>query len=420
MDEKIVDRHPTNRGRTVPHGLVFIGFIAGFDSMSMRQIVSIPGIRPLLFTMFLSSMGFGIILPLLPFYALSLGAQPFELGILTATFALMSLLFSPFFGRLGDRMGRTKVLLIGTLGFMVSYLVFAYADSFLMALVARALEGFFAAAIFPAVISLLSDFTSHEQRGPAMGLMMMTFSVGFIFGPALGGFASAGSVRDAFLVAAGFSLLNFLWILFRLKEPKEKEESKHLPEKEASLLSHLSTPLAFLFLSSTVVMFLIGGFEATMALFLSEKLSFTSVEMGLVFTFVGALMMILQPITGNFINRFGELRMIQAGLLFSTAGFFLILFASDWNTLLIPLGFFVIGNSCVFPSVTSLLTKRVAGKQGAVIGLNQSFSSAGQIIGPLFGGFLYGLDHSFSFIGIALVALLYFLVFTFVAKKKLE
>ncbi|MEK6970828.1 MAG: MFS transporter [archaeon] len=388
--------------------------------MSMRQIVSIPGIRPLLFTMFLSSMGFGIILPLLPFYALSLGAQPFELGILTATFALMSLLFSPFFGRLGDRMGRTKVLLIGTLGFMVSYLVFAYADSFLMALVARALEGFFAAAIFPAVISLLSDFTSHEQRGPAMGLMMMTFSVGFIFGPALGGFASAGSVRDAFLVAAGFSLLNFLWILFRLKEPKEKEESKHLPEKEASLLSHLSTPLAFLFLSSTVVMFLIGGFEATMALFLSEKLSFTSVEMGLVFTFVGALMMILQPITGNFINRFGELRMIQAGLLFSTAGFFLILFASDWNTLLIPLGFFVIGNSCVFPSVTSLLTKRVAGKQGAVIGLNQSFSSAGQIIGPLFGGFLYGLDHSFSFIGIALVALLYFLVFTFVAKKKLE
>ena len=397
-----------------------MGFIAGFDSMSMRQIVSIPGIRPLLFTMFLSSMGFGIILPLLPFYALSLGAQPFELGILTATFALMSLLFSPFFGRLGDRMGRTKVLLIGTLGFMVSYLVFAYADSFLMALVARALEGFFAAAIFPAVISLLSDFTSHEQRGPAMGLMMMTFSVGFIFGPALGGFASAGSVRDAFLVAAGFSLLNFLWILFRLKEPKEKEESKHLPEKEASLLSHLSTPLAFLFLSSTVVMFLIGGFEATMALFLSEKLSFTSVEMGLVFTFVGALMMILQPITGNFINRFGELRMIQAGLLFSTAGFFLILFASDWNTLLIPLGFFVIGNSCVFPSVTSLLTKRVAGKQGAVIGLNQSFSSAGQIIGPLFGGFLYGLDHSFSFIGIALVALLYFLVFTFVAKKKLE
>ncbi len=387
--------------------------------MSMRQIVSIPGIRPLLFTMFLSSMGFGIILPLLPFYALSLGAQPFELGILTATFALMSLLFSPFFGRLGDRVGRTKVLLIGTFGFMISYLVFAFADSFLMALVARALEGFFAAAIFPAVISLLSDFTSHEQRGPAMGLMMMTFSVGFIFGPALGGFASAVSVRDAFLVAAGFSLLNFLWIFLRLKEPKEKEESKHLPEKEASLLSHLSTPLAFLFLSSTIVMFLIGGFEATMALFLSEKLSFTSVEMGLVFTFVGALMMILQPISGNLINRFGELRMIQAGLLFSTAGFFLILFAVDWLTLLIPLGFFVIGNSCVFPSVTSLLTKRVAGKQGAVIGLNQSFSSAGQIIGPLFGGFLYGIDHSFSFIGMAVVTMTYFLVFTFVAKKKL-
>lgn len=175
--------------------------------MSFRQIVRIPGIRPLLFTLFLSAMGFGIILPLLPFYALSLGVQPFELGILTATFALMSLLFSPFFGRLSDKIGRKKVLLVGTFGFMIAYLVFAFADSFWMALLARALEGFFSAAIFPACISLLSDFTTHEQRGPAMGLMMMTFSVGFIFGPALGGFASAISVRDAFFVAAGASLL---------------------------------------------------------------------------------------------------------------------------------------------------------------------------------------------------------------------
>lgn len=388
--------------------------------MSFREILSIPNIRPLIFTLFLSAMGFGIILPLLPFYALSLGVQPFELGILTATFALMSLVFSPFFGRLSDRIGRKKVLLIGTFGFMVSYLVFAFADSFLMALVARALEGFFAAAIFPACISLLSDFTTHKQRGPAMGLMMMTFSVGFIFGPALGGFASTFSVQSAFFVAAAFSFINFLWILLRLKEPHEKKESMHEDQKEASLLSHLSTPLAFLFFSSTIVMFIIGGFEATLALFVSERLNFTSVEMGGVFTFVGAMMMVLQPVTGNFINKFGETRMIQAGLLFSGLGFFLIQYSVDWLTLLAPLGLFVLGNSCVFPSVTSLLTKKVQGKQGGVIGLNQSFSSAGQIIGPLFGGFLFGIDHSYSFLGLAVVAFIYFLIFTFVAKKQLD
>lgn len=388
--------------------------------MSFKQIISIPGMKTLLFTLFLSSMGFGIILPLLPFYALSLGVKPFELGILTATFALMSLLFSPFFGRLSDQIGRKKVLLVGTLGFVAAYLVFAFADSFWMALLARALEGFFAAAIFPACISLLSDFTSHEQRGQAMGLMMMTFSVGFIFGPALGGFASAVSVRDAFFLAAAASFLNFVWIFFKLKEPKEKTESKHLPEKEASLFSHLSTPLAFLFLSSTIVMFIIGGFEATLALFVSERLGFTSIEMGGVFTFVGILMLVLQPITSSFINRFGETRMIQAGLLFSGLGFFLILFSNDWISLLAPLGLFVIGNSCVFPSVNSLLTKRVQGKQGAVIGLNQSFSSAGQIIGPLFAGFLFGINHAYSFAGLAIVAVIYFFIFTFIAKKKLD
>lgn len=253
-----------------------------------------------------------------------------------------------------------------------------------------------------------------------MGLMMMTFSVGFIFGPALGGFASAFSVRDAFFVAAAFSFLNFLWIFLRLKEPHEKSESKDLPAKEASLFSHLRTPLAFLFLSSTIVMMIIGGFEATLALFVSERLSFTSIEMGLVFTFVGTLMLILQPITGNLINRFGEIRMIQAGLLFSGTGFSSILFATDWITLLAPLGLFVVGNSCVFPSVTSLLTKKVQGKQGAVIGLNQSFSSAGQIMGPLFAGALYSIDHAYSFAGLAAVAGIYFLIFTFVAKKQLE
>src|SRR3989344_4757814 len=111
--------------------------------MSFKEIFSVPGIKPVLFSLFMAAFGFGIILPLLPFYALSLGAKPFELGMLTATFALMQLVFSPLFGKLADRIGRKKVLLIGTAGFAVSYVLFAFANSFPMALVARGLEGFF-------------------------------------------------------------------------------------------------------------------------------------------------------------------------------------------------------------------------------------------------------------------------------------
>jgi multidrug resistance protein len=388
--------------------------------MSLKEIFSIPGIRPVLFTLFLTSMGFGIILPLLPFYALSLGAKPFELGMLTATFALMQLVFSPLFGKLSDRIGRKKVLLAGTLGFGVAYLVFAAATTFWMALIARAIEGFFAAAIFPTCVSLLSDLTTPKQRGPVMGMMGMTFSLGFIFGPAFGGFASAISVRDAFLLAAVCSGLNFIWVFFKLREPKEKEASKDIVGKEISLLSHLSSPLLFLFLSSLMITFMIGGIEATLALYTSERLGFDAVQMGLLFTYVGVLIMIMQFIGGTLVNRFGEVRLIQAGLLLSATGFFLISLTNDWLSLLVPLAIFVAGNAVVFPGVMSLITKKVQGKSGAVLGLNNSFSAAGQFIGPLLGGFLFGINHFYSFAGMAAVVLVYFVLFTLFAGRALS
>lgn len=388
--------------------------------MSFKEILSVPGIKPVLFTLFMAAFGFGIILPLLPFYALSLGAKPFELGMLTATFALMQLIFAPMFGKIGDKFGRKKVLLVGTLGFAVSYTVFAFANSFTMALVARAIEGFFAAGIFPTSLSLLSDFTTEKQRGKAMGLMGMTFSLGFIFGPAFGGFASAISVRDAFLLAALLSLLNFAWIFFKLKEPVEKKESKDIAAQEVSLLEHMASPLLFLFLASMMITFMIGGLEATLALYTSERLGFTATQMGLVFTYVGVLIMFMQFIGGSLVNRFGETRLIQAGLLFSGTGFFLLSFAADWISLLLPLAIFVAGNAMVFPSVASLITKRVTGKRGAVLGLNQSFNASGQVIGPLFGGFLYGINHSFAFMGLAIVTWTYFVLFTVIARKRLS
>ncbi len=382
--------------------------------------MSVPGIKPVLFTLFLAAFGFGIILPLLPFYALSLGAKPFELGMLTATFALMQLIFSPIFGKIADKIGRKKVLMFGTVGFAVAYIVFAFANSFTMALIARAIEGFCAASIFPTCISLLSDFSTPQQRGKVMGLMGMTFSLGFIFGPAFGGLAASFSVRDAFFLAALFSLANFAWIFLKLKEPHEKEESKDIEKQEISLLSHLSSPLLFLFISTASITFMIGGLEATLALYTSTTMGFGSAQIGLVFTYVGVLIMIMQFVSGNLVNRFGEVRLVQAGLLFSGMGFFLLSFTHDWISLLIPLGVFVFGNAMVFPSVASLITKKVTGKRGAILGLNNSFSAFGQMIGPLFGGFLYGINHSLPFMGLAVVIWGYFVFFSIFAAKKLS
>src|SRR3989338_2031673 len=112
--------------------------------MSFRDVLSTPGIKPVLFTLFMAAFGFGVILPILPFYALAHGAKPFELCMLTATFAFMGLLFGPIWGKLSDKYGRKKVLLISTAGFAASYVLFAFADTLFLVFAARGLEGVFA------------------------------------------------------------------------------------------------------------------------------------------------------------------------------------------------------------------------------------------------------------------------------------
>ncbi len=383
--------------------------------MSFREIIQIPGVSSVLFTLFMVAFGFGIVLPILPFYVTSLGAKPFELGLLTATFALVSFLVSPVLGKWSDTVGRKKILLFGTAGFVLSYLIFAVSDSLWMTFLARAVEGAAAGAIFPSCVSLISDLTSEKQRGAAMGLFGMTFSLGFIFGPAFGGLASGISVQAAFLLSAALACANFAAVYFRLEEPKEKTESRDLPQKEITLLQHLSSPLLFLFLSAFMITFMIGGIDATLALYTAEKLGFGSTEVGLIFTFIGLLIMIMQFVGGALINRFGELAMIRVGLVLSGLGFFLLQFATDWSGLLAPLAIFVAGNATVFPSVSSLITKKVTARRGAVLGLAGSFNSLGQVIGPLFAGFLYGIHHSYAFLGNAVVIWGYAVLFSLVA-----
>lgn len=388
--------------------------------MSFKEVIDTPGVKPVLFTLFMASFGFSVILPILPFYALSLGLKPFELGMLTATFAVMNLLFAPIMGKLADRFGRKNIMIIGMSGFVIAYLIFATGTTIESAFIARAIEGISAGAIFPSCISLLSDFTTEKQRGKAMGLMGMSWSLGFIIGPAFGGIAAAISVKDAFLLSALLATFNVASINFQIKEPAEKKESKDLATKEMNLVEHLKSPLLFLFISSFMIMFMIGGMDATLAMYTGEILGFSSPQVGLIFTYIGVLIMIMQFLSGGLVNRYGELNLIRAGLVISGLGFFLLSFTSDWLGLLIPLAVFVAGNALVNPSVASLITKKVSGKRGTVLGLSSSFNSMGQMIGPLLGGFLYEIHHDWAFMGLAMVIWGYAALFSIFAIGKLK
>jgi MFS family permease len=281
---------------------------------------------------------------------------------------------------------------------------------------ARAIEAVSAAGIFPAAASLISDLTSEQQRGKAMALVGMTFSMGFILGPAIGGLAASVSIPFAFLLAASFSGLNFLSVFFQIKEPKEKAESKDIVEKEISILQHIKSPLLLIFGAGMIVSFIIGGLQAVLALYTQEKLKFGEAEIGLVFTYIGALIMVFQFVSGSLVGRFGEIKMIKAGLFLSALGFMLLIFFDSWLTLMLPLSVMVMGNAFVFPSVGSLVSKRAQGKRGAVMGLVASFQSFGQFLGPLLAGLLYGINHSYAFLGVGAIGIAYFIVFAIVEK----
>jgi MFS family permease len=250
-----------------------------------------------------------------------------------------------------------------------------------------------------------------------MSFVAMSFSLGFIVGPAFGGIASAISVQDAFLLSALLAALNFASVFFQVREPREKTESRDIVGQEVGLLSHLASPLLLVFLSGFMITFMIGGLDATLALYTADRLGFSSAEVGLLFTYTGFLILVMQFISGGLVNKYGEVRLIQAGLLISSTGFLLLSLANDWVSLLLPLAIFIAGNALVFPSSNSLLTKKVHGKRGAVIGLDNSFRSLGQIIGPLLGGFLYGINHAYSFLGLAVTVWLYFILFSLYSKK---
>ncbi|MCR4369408.1 MAG: MFS transporter, partial [archaeon] len=281
----------------------------------------------------------------------------------------------------------------------------------LLVFLARAIEGVSAAAMFPAAVSLISDYSTEKTRGAAMGLMGMAFSLGFILGPAFGGLASQISIPIAFLLAALLSLTNTVTILLFLKEPKEKEESRDIAHKEVDLVSHLKSRTLLLFLGTFMLSFLIGGLEAVFALFTFEKFGFGSGEVGLVFMYIGILIFFGQLVSAKLLLHYSETTMIKAGFLLNSTGFLGIFFAPDIITLGLTLAIMVMGNAMSMPSVISMITKKVQGKRGAILGLNSSFQSLGQLIGPIFAGFLFGISHIFSFAGIWAVLLGYLLVF---------
>lgn len=373
----------------------------------------------LFIVMFLVMVGFGIIIPVLPFYAEDLGASPTQLGLLMAVYSVMQLIFSPIWGRISDRIGRKPVMILGITGLAISFFMMAYASKLWMLFAARIIGGLLSSANMPTVMAYVADITTEEDRGKGMGLIGASVGLGFILGPAIGGIFSKNNLSTPFFIAGISSFITIFLILFILKETlTEKKEIQE--EQKFSLKQLIVQPLAILYFLQLFVSMSLSGLEATFAYFAAQKAGLTSVDIGYIFMIMGIAGAVVQGgLVGPLTKKFGEGFVIQIGTMISAIGFGLILFIDSFLKAAIFLTIFGLGNGVIRPCLSALLTKKSTIGHGSTTGMLSSFDSLGRIMGPPLAGWLFSKTIGLPYISGIVLSIAAFLLF-FIYKIKTD
>jgi len=341
-------------------------------------------------TVFIDLVGFGIVIPLVPLYAEAYKPSPLAFGVLMASFSAMQFLFAPLLGRLSDRIGRRPVLLFSLFGSFLSYLLFAFAGSFAGLLASRVLAGIMGANIGTAQ-AVIADVTPQGDRARGMGLVGMAFGLGFVFGPAIGGFAVKVSPALPGLVAAGLSLTAFLWAFFGLPETRP-ENARVRPARRAfplrAAIAGFRRPVVGALLLITLLnTTAFSNFEATFAQFARSRFGHGASTVSWLFVLIGVTAAIVQ---GGLIRRLvpllGEARLIGIGTTLLALSFVGLVVVPGHAGLIALVVTTAAGSGLVNPALAGLLSRSTdAAEQGEVLGAAQSLSSLGRILGPFWG-----------------------------------
>jgi len=345
-------------------------------------------------TVFIDLLGFGIIIPLLPFYAETFGAHAFTVAMLSTSFSLMQFIFAPIWGRLSDRIGRRPIIVFGLLGSCLSYLAFGLATSLTALFAARIFAGI-AGANIPTAQAVVADITTPENRAKGMGMIGAAFGIGFIFGPAIGGFLSRYGYATPAFFASALSLANFTAAWFLLPETlKPEHRAIARVGRIDALRAALARPhLPLLLLIGFLVVAAFSGFENTFALFAERQYGFHASTIGYIFAFVGVVLVIVQGfLVGKTVKKLGEHHIVPISLAIVAIGLLMIPGTHSIPALLAANAVLAIGMGFNNPSLLALISRYTsAGDQGGVLGLTQSLNSLARIVGPMWAGFAF--DH---------------------------
>lgn len=346
-------------------------------------------------TCFIDILGFGIVIPVLPLYAEHFGATAFQIGWLVGIFSLAQFFFSPVWGRISDRVGRKPVLLIGLVGTVVGYLLMGSAKTVAALFVARLIAGISGANI-SAAQAYLADISAQEHRAKAMGLLGAAFGLGFVFGPALGGWAGATfNYAAPMYIAAGLAAVNVISVIFVLPESHHPGAAPGKREKLfPALFAHVEKRT---FLWSVASYFLvIVGFSIMTSLFallLNHRFGLDAKQTGYILGGVGIIGVIIQGgLIGRLVRRFGETRLALAGSVFMSAGLAWLALSASVPAMFAATILVGIGNSLLMPTLSALASRSAeAAWQGRALGVMQSGGSLARWFGPLIAGTLLSI-----------------------------
>ena len=347
-------------------------------------------------TVFIDLLGFGIIIPLLPFYAESFGASAFTIGLLGTVFSLMQFIVAPLCGRWSDRIGRRPIIVGGLLVSCLAYVALALADSLALIFVARIIGGI-AGGNVPAAQAYIADVTTPETRSKWMGMIGAAFGLGFTFGPMIGGIMSRISYSAPFYFAAALTVANVVLLYFILPESLPKEH-RAKPHEDAPVVEVFRHGNGWLFgLVVATYFFLIVGFTimtAFFALFTFRRFGYDAHANGYLFGFIGIITVIVQGgLIGRLVAIFGETTLARAGLLITAASLALLPFCHNLTWLLVACVGLSLGSGFSSPPLNGLASQLVDRSwQGRALGVVQSAGSTARLIGPLLGGWLLMLD----------------------------